>query len=44
VTCHQCGEMGHYANEIAICKAPSEKGPEKSSGVTATTEMEKKYM
>jgi len=21
VTCHRCGEMGHYANEIAKCKA-----------------------
>ena len=29
--------MGHYANEIAKCKAPTEKGPEKSSGVRATT-------
>jgi len=37
VTCHRCGEMGHYANEIAKCKAATEKGPEKLSGVTATT-------
>ena len=37
VTCHQCGETRHYANEIAKCKAATEKGPEKSSGVTATT-------
>jgi len=29
--------MGHYANEIAKSEAPTEKGPEKSSGVKATT-------
>ena len=27
----------NYANEIAKCKAEAEKGPEKSSGLTATT-------
>ena len=37
VTCHRCGEKGHYANEITKCKAATEKNPEKSSGVTATT-------
>jgi len=25
VTCHQCGEKRHYANEITKCKAATEK-------------------
>ena len=25
VTCHRCGEKGHYANAITKCKAATEK-------------------